>query len=95
MFSIIKYSAPIVNIGDRAYRGTGGGLRTVSGHSALQKLPNKEYMFQIYPSLVLRLYLPVTASVIAVVDAKNDITRLQGEIKSLENVLGEAARRSG
>ena len=34
-FSAVDYGAPIVNIGDRVHRGTGGGLRTVSGHSAL------------------------------------------------------------
>jgi len=34
-FSVVDYGAPIVNIGDRVHRGTGGGLRTVSGHSAL------------------------------------------------------------
>ena len=34
-FSVVDYGAPIVNIGDRIHRGTGGGLRTVSGHSAL------------------------------------------------------------
>ena len=34
-FSVVDYSALIVNIGDRVHRGTGGGLRTVSGHSAL------------------------------------------------------------
>jgi len=34
-FSIVDYGAPIVNIGDRVHRGTSGGLRTVSGHSAL------------------------------------------------------------
>ena len=34
-FSVVDYGALIVNIGDRVHRGTGGGLRTVSGHSAL------------------------------------------------------------
>jgi hypothetical protein len=34
-FSVVDYGAPRVNIGDRVHRGTGGGLRTVSGHSAL------------------------------------------------------------
>ena len=34
-FSVVDYGALIVNIGDRVHRGTGGGLRTVSWHSAL------------------------------------------------------------
>ena len=34
-FSIVDYGVSIVNIGDRIHQGTSGGLRTVSGHSAL------------------------------------------------------------